>query len=202
MAFALVVLAVGSILAGYVGVPHALGGSNAIEQYLEPSFVAHELSTDAAGAEAAVGHDASAADHEAAGHEASGDESLELTLMGVSTAVALAGIGVAFFFFLKNRAAAASVASSFSGLRTLLLNKYYVDEAYDATVVQPIKLASEQGLWKGVDVGVIDGMVNGVAYAVGGASEVLRRVQTGSVRAYAASLFLGVVLSLGYYFWK
>jgi hypothetical protein len=43
--------------------------------------------------------------------------------------------------------------------------------------------------------------VNGVAEVVGGASERLRRIQTGSVRAYAASLFLGVVLILGYYLW-
>jgi NADH-quinone oxidoreductase subunit L len=195
MAFALVILAVGSILAGYVGIPHALGGSNAIEQYLEPSFVAHE--------EAAEGGAAAVAEHEAeAGHDAAAEESLELTLMGVSTAVALTGIGIAFFFFLKNRSAADGIAAQFSGLRNLLANKYYVDEAYDATIVQPIKLASEQGLWKGIDVGVIDGTVNGVAHSVGGASEVLRRLQTGSVRAYAASLFLGVVVSLGYYLWK
>ena len=48
---------------------------------------------------------------------------------------------------------------------------------------------------------LIDGTVNGVGEAIGGASELLRRLQTGSVRAYAASLFLGVVLILGYYLW-
>ena len=52
------------------------------------------------------------------------------------------------------------------------------------------------------DVRLIDGAVNGVGETVGGASEVLRRVQTGSVRAYAASLLLGVVLVLGYYLWR
>jgi NADH-quinone oxidoreductase subunit L len=48
---------------------------------------------------------------------------------------------------------------------------------------------------------VIDGSVNGVADTVGGLSEILRRLQTGSVRAYAGSLFLGVVLIMGYYLW-
>ena len=83
----------------------------------------------------------------------------------------------------------------------VLLNKYYVDEIYDAALVQPIRLLSENGLWKGIDVQTIDGAVNGVGESVRGLSDLLRRVQTGSVRAYAASLFLGVVLILGYYLW-
>jgi NADH-quinone oxidoreductase subunit L len=83
----------------------------------------------------------------------------------------------------------------------VLLNKYYVDEIYDAAVVQPIRIISEDGLWKGVDTGVIDRAVNGVGRTVAGGGDVLRHLQTGSVRAYAASLFLGVVLILGYYLW-
>ena len=91
------------------------------------------------------------------------------------------------------------MAERFAGLHRVLANKYYVDEIYDAALVQPIRIVSEEGLWKGVDVGVIDGAVNGVGEIVGGSSEVLRRIQTGSVRVYAASLFLGVVVILGYY---
>jgi NADH-quinone oxidoreductase subunit L len=87
-------------------------------------------------------------------------------------------------------------------LKTLLLNKYYVDEIYDATIVQPLKLLSEFGLWKIVDAKIIDGMVNGTAGAVGLLSGGMRRAQTGSVRAYAASLVFGVVLVLGFYLWK
>jgi NADH-quinone oxidoreductase subunit L len=94
------------------------------------------------------------------------------------------------------------VARSFSGRRTLLLNKYYVDEAYDAAIVQPIKVTSETALWKVVDAGAIDGAVNGVGETVGGLSELLRRVQTGSVRAYAASLLFGAVVLFGYYLWR
>ena len=84
----------------------------------------------------------------------------------------------------------------------LLENKYYVDEIYDAAIVQPIRIVSEDGLWKGVDVGVIDRTVNGIGQAVGGTSEVLRLFHTGSVRVYAASVFFGVVLVLGYYLWR
>jgi NADH-quinone oxidoreductase subunit L len=189
MAIPLIALALGSILAGYIGVPHALGGSARLETFLEPSFTAGESRPDPDGTS------------ETGGHDAPVNEALELTLMGISTAVAFAGIGIAVFLFLKNRDAARQLADRFNGVRALLLNKYYVDEIYDATVVQPVHIVSEQGLWKVVDVRGIDRGVNGVAQTVGHLSDLLRRLQTGSVRAYAASLFLGVVLVLGYYLW-
>ena len=94
------------------------------------------------------------------------------------------------------------MTARFHGPYTVLLHKYYVDELYDAAIVQPIKLLSTGGLWKGADAGVIDGAVNGVGQTVRATSGVLRRVQTGSVRTYAASLFLGVVLILGWYLLK
>jgi len=77
-----------------------------------------------------------------------------------------------------------------------------VDEAYDAAVVQPIRIVSQEGLWRGVDVNIIDGAVNGTASIVDGSAGVLRRLQSGSVRAYAGSLFVGVVMILGYYLWR
>jgi NADH-quinone oxidoreductase subunit L len=170
MALALVVLAIGSVVAGYA----SLGGR--FERFLEPSFAPQQV-------------------------EEVADRGLELTLMVVSSLFAFAGISVAAYFFLKNRRAADRLAERFAGPRRVLENKYYVDEIYDAAVVQPIRITSETALWKMIDVRVIDGAVNGVAETVGGMSEVLRRIQTGSVRAYAASLFLGVVLILGYYLW-
>jgi NADH-quinone oxidoreductase subunit L len=178
MAIALIVLAVGSVAAGYVGVPAALGGSNRLEHFLEPSL------------------------HLEAAHDAGDHTSVERTLMVVSSGVALAGIGIALYFFLRNRGAAARLSERFSGAYRLLLNKYYVDEIYDAAVVQPIRIVSEEGLWKIVDVRVIDRAVNAAGEAVIGWSELLRRLQTGSVRAYAASLFFGVVSVLGYYLWR
>ena len=81
-------------------------------------------------------------------------------------------------------------------------NKYYVDEAYDVAVVQPIWVGSEQALWRGVDVRVIDGAVNGAGAVVAGSAGVLRLIQTGSVRTYAVSMLIGVVVILGYYLWR
>ncbi len=211
MALALIVLAIGSVAAGYVGVPHALGGSNALAEWLHPAFVAHAAAPAEAGALAATAAEAGTAVEAAregagaeaeGGHEAAEETALELTLMGVSSGIAIVGIAIAAFIWLKRREIAASAAASFPGLHRLLLNKYYVDEVYDATVVQPIRVISEEGLWRGFDVRLVDGAVNGTASLVGGASWVLRRLQTGSVRAYAGSLFLGAVLILGYYLWR
>jgi NADH-quinone oxidoreductase subunit L len=122
--------------------------------------------------------------------------------MLLSSGVAIAGIGIAFYFWMRNRAAADAMSNRLHGVYALLLHKYYVDELYDAAIVQPIKLLSTGGLWKGADAGVIDGTVNGVGQAVRATSSVLRRAQTGSVRTYAASLFLGAVLILGWYLLK
>jgi NADH-quinone oxidoreductase subunit L len=171
MALVLIVLAVGSVIAGYVG----LGGR--FERFLEPSFAPQTVETTAEGG-------------------------MDGTLMLVSVIVAFAGIAIASYYFLKNTRAAAALAARFAPVRLVLQNKYYVDEIYDAAVVQPIRIVSEDGLWKAIDVRVIDGAINGIGETVSGSSEILRRAQTGSVRAYAASLLLGVVLVLGYYLWR
>ena len=75
-------------------------------------------------------------------------------------------------------------------------------EIYDEAIVQPIKRTSTLLLWRGVDAGAIDGTVNGVGLVVRGWSAVLRRLQTGSVRAYAMSVFVGVVMIVGYFLWR
>ena len=136
------------------------------------------------------------------GAEEQAAPALELTVMAVSSAIAIAGIGLATFFFLRRRDRADAVAARFPGLHRLLLNKYYVDEMYDTFVVRPIRVVSEEGLWRGFDVRVIDGAVNGAGVIVERAAAALRRLQTGSVRAYASSIFIGVILILGYYFWR
>ena len=74
-----------------------------------------------------------------------------------------------------------------------------MDEIYDTAIVQPIRIFSEVGLWRGVDAGVIDSAVDGTGLTVERSGGWLRRIQTGSIRAYAASVVIGVVLVVGYY---
>jgi NADH-quinone oxidoreductase subunit L len=199
MAIALIVLATGSVAAGWVGWPHAIGGHNRIEAFLEPAFEAHEMAP-ATEFQVGVGRAGAPPETQAPAHEpAPADEQTERMLMALSTGLALAGLGLAWYFWLANRKAADGVARAAGPIHTLLLNKYYVDELYDAVIVRPIHAVSRTVLWKGADAALIDGSVNGVGKAVQGTSAALRRLQSGSVRAYAASLFLGVVLILGWY---
>ena len=184
MAFALIVLAIGAVLAGYIGVPHALGGHNQLAEWLAPSFAAPGA---VVGELAAIGAE---------------EVALEFTLMGVSSAIALGGIAIAVLVWLRRPEIAASLARRHPGLHRLLLNKYYVDEAYEAAVVRPIRVGSEERLWRGFDVRVIDGAVNGTGAIVAGSASILRLVQTGSVRSYAGSMLIGVVVILGYYLWR
>ena len=210
MAIPLIVLAIGSVVAGYIGVPHALGGSNRIESFLEPSFEVSEsgrrtetLAAQAGGPGAPEGLRTVSAQHERQGSEpGEHGASPELALMLISSGIAIAGIVIAVYFWLRTRPAAAAMARRLHGAYNLLLHKYYVDEIYDAAIVQPVKLISTGGLWKGVDAGLIDGAVNGIGQTIRAGSGGLRRRQTGSMRTYAASLFLGVVLILGWYLFR
>ena len=112
MATALIVLALGSILAGYVGIPHALGGHNNLGAWLEPAFNATNCG--------AAGHDRRArrhGDRRLPARSRSGKPaehtSLELTLMAVSSLVAFAGIGLATFLWLKHKEIPARMAQQY-----------------------------------------------------------------------------------------
>ena len=182
MAIPLVVLAIGSVLAGYLGVPAALGGSNIIEHFLEPSLAVPVM--DGA--------------HEAAAHD---DHTVELALMLVSSLIAVLGIAIAAFLYLKRPQIPDTLAARFPGVYQFFVHKGYIDELYDAAAVQPVKALSDQVLWRG-DAQVIDGAVNGTGTMVVEAGSAVRLVQTGSMRAYAVSVLFGVVLILGYYLWS
>ena len=125
-------------------------------------------------------------------HDASGNV---LVFMAISSVVGLAGIAFAWRRYSK-RAPSDEPTGTF---HRLLANKYYVDEVYNALIVQPVKNGSHFLLWKLVDNGVIDGIVNGVAALIRFIGGLLRRLQTGLVQAYIISMVLGIVLFLAYY---
>ncbi|MFB3854971.1 MAG: NADH-quinone oxidoreductase subunit L [Vicinamibacterales bacterium] len=199
MAVPLAVLAIGAVLAGYVGVPAALGGTNRIEHFLEPSFTAQASHVETQTGEAAA---AASLEEGFAGEGHAGEADLELMLMAVTSLLALGGIGVAAHFFLRHPDRADMVATRFAGAYRLLENKYYVDEIYDRAIVRPLVALSTEGLWKRLDAGLIDGLVNGTGAAVTASSRWSRRVQTGSIRVYAAAVLAGTVLILGFYLWR
>jgi NADH-quinone oxidoreductase subunit L len=188
MVIPLVLLAIGSALAGYVGVPGILMGANRLEHFLAPSFEA----TSVAGGPASAAQTASETSNGA----------LELTLMILASILALAAIALAAELYLKRPGTADRIAERFPALYRFLLNKGYVDEMYDEVIVQPVRALSEGVLWQGLDVTIIDGAVNGTGTIVAEAGAAARRSQTGSMRAYALSVLVGAVMIVGYCLWR
>ena len=79
----------------------------------------------------------------------------------------------------------------------VLENKYYVDEIYDAALIHPIESVSREGLWKILDVGVIDGLLHSIGEAVTEAGRLARYLQAGFVRGYAAIILIGALILIG-----
>jgi NADH-quinone oxidoreductase subunit L len=115
--------------------------------------------------------------------------------MAASTASALIGLFLAYLFYVARPELPQQLASKGRALYALLVNKYYVDEIYDAIIVWPVVRTSREFLWRVVYTMINDGAVNGVGTIVRGSAAGLRRMQTGYVRTYAGwILFGGVVL--------
>ena len=176
MTIPLMVLALLSTVGGFLQVPLIQGGQ-ILDRFLEPVFA------DAA-ALAPPAH---------AGHA----PMAEVWLMAISLAVALVGILVAYRFYVASPETPRRLAEKARGLYGLVSNKYFVDEAYDATIVQPIYRGSVK-LWEDFDAAVIDGAVNGVGNQIERGSAFLRSVQMGYVQFYALVLTLGAVVVIGY----
>src|SRR5512136_647501 len=193
MTVPLMVLAVLSVIGGYIGVPHVLGGANHIHEFLAPVL--------GGGAESAKAHagisllsQAWASGGEAGGHSAV----LEVVMMVVSVAIALIGIGVAYLFYVKNPVLPKLVADRWKRLYKLVYNKYYVDELYEILFINSLKNLGT-GLWQGFDEFVIDGTINGIAYFIGLLSGVMGKMQTGLVQNYAFSMIVGGIVLAAYY---
>jgi len=186
------VLAFLSIVGGYVGIPYVLGGANHIHEFLAP------VVGGGAPAKAHAGFSLISEAWAAAGGGGEHSATLELFLMALSVIIALTGIGIAYFLYLKNPALPKMLAEKWNGLYRLVSNKYYVDELYQALFVNSLKKLG-MGLWKGFDELVIDGTVNGIAYVIGWFSGVIRKMQTGSVQNYAFSIVLGGLVLVIYY---
>ncbi|SRR5579883_508158 len=113
-------------------------------------------------------------------------------LMAISVAAGLLGILLAYVMYVAKPGLADSL--SIKGLYTLVYNKYFVDEVYDATVVRPMVGGSRVLLWRFADVAVIDGIVNGIGSRARDVGAVLRSLQSGNIRSYATWVVFGSVL--------
>ena len=169
MLFPLVVLAILSVIGGWVGVPEALGGHNEIEHFLAPVF--------------SVGDSSAAA--EVAGH------GTEIGLAVVSVVTAFLGFAVAFYFYILKPGTSKMLTAKLKPVHTLLENKFYIDEIYDAFILTPIMVVSRLLLAGLVDKGVVNGVPAATSAGVRGLGSLTRRMQSGNIRSYAGWLALG-----------
>jgi NADH-quinone oxidoreductase subunit L len=170
MTLPLGILAVLSVVGGFVGMPFQQGG-HFLERWLKPVL-------EGGGVPPVAMHEMSAAG--------------EWGLIALSVGVAAFGIFMAFRAYLQNPAMATGLATRFSGLQNALIHKYWVDEFYEAIAINPIYQGSVR-LWRFWDEKVVDGTVNGIAYVIEGGSAILRLFQTGYVGTYALFITLGVL---------
>jgi NADH-quinone oxidoreductase subunit L len=204
MTVPLIILAMLSMVGGYVGVPAAMsmGRPNYFEEFLKPAVASVKPATAAHAGAAPTDLMAQSEPHGAvpgaethgvaaeASHESGHDTETELLFTAISSVLALLGLGFGLVFFKRNPLWRAP---------KLLEDKYRVDEFYDATVVGPIENLSRDGLWKIVDVKIIDGIVNGVARLFAALAGALRYTQTGFARNYAAVILVGAIIVIGYF---
>jgi NADH-quinone oxidoreductase subunit L len=122
------------------------------------------------------------------------EEGHDIALVVYSVVAGFAGIALAYMMYVARPALAESVAARAGGLYRLIYNKYFVDEIYNGAIVSPVVSGSRNLLWRVVDAGVIDGLVNGVGYRSRGAGAVLRRLQSGNIRSYATWVVMGSVI--------
>ena len=173
MTLPLIALAVLSTIGGFVGIP-IIEGANVFHEFLAPA-IAHV--------------------HRPEIHY---PISFEVFMMVVSVIIALLGINTAYRMYIKRPELPQLVTEKIPLLYDLIYHKYYVDELYAATVVNPIKMGSDF-LWKGVDEKVVDGAVNGSAGLVEWLSYHIRKLETGYVQNYALAILIGVFIIAGYY---
>ncbi|HWV58752.1 MAG TPA: NADH-quinone oxidoreductase subunit L [Longimicrobiales bacterium] len=192
MAAPLVVLAALSVTGGWLNVNHAVAGIPVIGWIPHAEWLHEWLHAVTAPAEAVF-----AAQVGEVGHSApifGGGEALWAI---IALAIAVAVVLLTARTLARRRYVPATEAQPATGFARVLENKWYVDEIYDAIIVQPIIRVSG-ALWRFVDARIIDGAVNGVAHLFRGFGFAGARLQTGQISAYAFAVVIGMLILLGF----
>ena len=179
MVIPLIILAILSAIGGFIGIPELFSGEhgNIFQGWLEPVFASAQNKLMFYGTHTHFE---------------------EILLMTISVVGVVASIYFVKYIYLKKPSIADNTAKKFKSIYNLLWNKYFVDEIYDATVVNPIVKTSDSFLWKIADNKIIDGLVNGIASIIGSTSNVIRKIQTGVAQSYAIIMMVGIAAAL---FW-
>lgn len=170
----LYVLAGMSIVAGYIGLPYLFTHKHSVlAHWLAPVITEWHL------------------DHAAA-------SGTEMLAMGIGIAAFAVGAGLAYWMYvLQNGEPAKNIATSAKPLYHFLVDKWRVDELYDAVIVRPLRAVSNFAAWV-FDKWIIDGIVNIVGMIPRGIGALLKKIQTGSIHTYGAFFAVGALLIAGW----
>ena len=177
MTVVLSILAVLSVVGGWIGIPKVLtGGSdvNVFHHWLAPAV--------------AMPHGA-----EEAGHHSVG---VEIGLMGLALGIALGGIAIATVVYRRRVGSADRIAAASGPLYPMVRNLFWVDELYEAAILRPFYALSR--FFDGFDRWVVDGLVNATGIVADVTGQLMKLFQTGYVRNYALLFLMGVVTILLY----
>jgi NADH-quinone oxidoreductase subunit L len=179
MTIPLIILAVLSAVGGFIGIPEVFSGEhgNLFHSWLAPVFADAERKLSFYGSHSHLE---------------------EILLMVLSVAGAAFSIFAARKIYLQRQSIADKFSVRFRRTYKILTNKYYVDEAYDKMVINPIVKGSDKILWNIADNMFIDGIVNGTATLITGLSSQIRKIQTGVAQFYAIIMMIGIAAAL---FW-
>lgn len=172
MTIPLIILAILSIVGGFVGIPAALHGTHYLEAFLSPVFEASSFR---------IVHHLS--------HET------EYILMAIATIIMIAAIYYAYTTYVKKNTIPVEDDEELKPAHKLIYNKYWVDEIYETLITKPLNLLSE-AFHKVIDNQLLDGIVNGVGSAVSWMSGTIRLAQTGNIGFYIFVMVISIVLIL------
>jgi NADH-quinone oxidoreductase subunit L len=170
MTLPLILLAVLSVIGGWVGIPAALGGHNEFEHFLAPVFASSAPVAEA------------------------GSHAVELTLAAVSLLTAALGFFIAYLFYYRKPGTAAAFAARFRPVYNLVDHKFWVDEIYGRGIITPLLVLSRLILNGLVDGGILQGTTATLAATTRGGNFLVRRIQSGNIRSYAGWLAAGAAV--------
>jgi NADH-quinone oxidoreductase subunit L len=166
-------LAAGAALIGFLGVPHVLGGHNRFEHHLEAGIPEWARAPEAASLP---------------------PPAVEISLMAWSVVLGLLGLAAAWWAYVWRPGLPERMAAAFPRGYRLIHDRFRVDEAYAAGVVRPLEKAAESIVLRGVDQGLIEGVVNGLGRLASAIGRLLSIGQSGLIRGYIAIMIVGAVV--------
>ena len=172
----LIVLAILSVFGGLIGIPHVISEvlpghpANILNDWLHP-LVKHLPK------------------------EGHADASTEWMFMGVSVFLAIVSSFTAYQMYVVKQGVAEKVVAKMKPVHTAVYNKYFVDEFYFGTIINPLVSASKN-LWHHIDVQFIDRITYLVSDMVKSAGNMVRSFQNGNFQQYALYIGLGLVVAL------